>query len=65
MNPEAQPIGDASDQTLIPDLRDVTLSQLAERAAGAEGDVADVVSRIVTNQGNASAIPAMTFNSAL
>jgi hypothetical protein len=62
---ETQPNGDGRDQTLIPDLRDITLGQLAERAADGEKDVTDVVSRIVTSRGGATAISAMTFNSAV
>lgn len=65
MSSETQSIGDGSDQTLIPDLRDVKLGQLAKRAADGEKDVTDVVSRIVTSRGDAAAIRAMTFNSAV
>jgi len=50
---------------LIPDLRGITLEQLARRAANGEEDVADVVSRIVPSQESASSLPAMMFHSAI
>ena len=39
MDSEAQHIGGGSDRSLIPDLRGITLAQLAEQAAAGEKDV--------------------------
>lgn len=65
MASEAQPTSTRSDRGLIPDLRGITLEQLARRAANGEEDVADVVSRIVPSQESASSLPAMMFHSAI
>ena len=51
--------------SLIPDLRGVSLGQLARRAAAGEKDVTGVVSRIVDSRESPSAVSAMMFNSAI
>lgn len=65
MDSAARPNGTRSDQCLIPDLRGVTLEQLARRAADGEKDVAGVVSRIVESRESPSGVSAMMFNSAI
>ncbi len=65
MDSAAQPIGSRSDRSLIPDLRGITLQQLARRAAVGEEDVTSVVSRIVDGRGSSSGVPAMMFNSTI
>jgi hypothetical protein len=61
----AQPISSGSDRSLIPDLRGITLQQLARRAAVGEEDVTGVVSRILGNRESSSGVPAMMFNSTI
>jgi hypothetical protein len=65
MNAQAQPAGQGSCSSLIPDLRDVPLAVLAARAADGADAVHGVVSRIVHDPESASSIPAMMFNSAI
>jgi hypothetical protein len=62
---EAQHIGSGSDRCLIPDLRGITLAQLARQAATGEKDVTGVVSRIVDSRESPSGVPAMMFNSTI
>jgi hypothetical protein len=62
---EAQPIGSGSDRCLVPDLRSITLAQLARQVADGEKDVTGVVSRIIDSRKNTSSVPAMMFNSAI
>ena len=65
MDSEAQPYRSRSDRCLIPDLRSITLAQLAREAANGEKDVTDVVSRIVDSRESPSGVPAMMFNSTI
>jgi hypothetical protein len=62
---ETRPTSRRSAQSLIPDLRGITLGQLAMQAAGGERDVTGVVSRIVGSLEKPSDVPAMMFNSAI
>jgi hypothetical protein len=62
---EARPIGSGSHRSLIPDLRNIPLDQLATLAAEGEGVVVGVVSRIVAGQENPSLVEAMMFNSTI
>lgn len=65
MDSAAQPISSGSDRSLIPDLRGITLRQLARRAAVGEEVVTRVVSRIVCDQESPSDVPTMMFNSTI
>ena len=65
MDSEGRSVSDGSDLCLIPDLRGISLAQLASQAAGGGAAVADVVSRIVHDQERPSAVPAMMFQSAI
>jgi hypothetical protein len=62
---EVQPVSSGPDLCLLPDLRRISLVQLADRAAGGEEAVADVVSRIVHDPERPSAVSAMMFSSAI
>jgi hypothetical protein len=62
---EARHTGKRSDRCLIPDLRGITLAQLARQAAEGEKDVTGVVSRIMDSRENSSGVPAMMFNSTI
>lgn len=50
---------------MIPDLRGITLGQLAVQAAIGEKDVTDVVKRVKGTLENQSRVPAMMFQSAI
>lgn len=65
MDSEAHHIGSRSGRCLIPDLRSITLAQLAREAANGDKDVTDVVSRIVDSRKIPSGVPAMMFNSTI
>ncbi len=65
MDSMASPSGSGSDRCLIPDLRGISLGQLARRAADGERAVTGVVSRIADSRGSPSSIPAMMFNSTI
>ncbi len=65
MDSEARHIGIRSDRCLIPDLRGITLAQLARQAADGEKDVTGVVSRIVDSRESSSGVPAMMFHSTI
>jgi hypothetical protein len=61
----AQSSATGAGQSLIPDLRGISLEQLAVRAAAGEKDVTGVVSRIVDSRLSPAAISAMKFNSTI
>ncbi len=65
MASETRPTGRRSAQSVIPDLRGITLGQLAMQAADGEKDVTCVVSRIVDSLVKPSDVPAMLFHSAI
>ena len=65
MGSEARPNGASSDQCVIPNLQDVTLEELAQRAADGDREVTAVVSRIRESKESPSGVPAMMFNSAI
>jgi hypothetical protein len=50
---------------LIPDLRDITLSDLARKAGASEQDVTGLVQRILNGQESPSGVKAMMFNSSI
>jgi hypothetical protein len=52
-------------QSMIPDLRGITLGQLAMQVADGEKDVTDVVQRIRGTLENSSSVPAMSFQSGI
>jgi FXSXX-COOH protein len=62
---QARPNGTRSDPCLIPDLRRVTLGQLASLAAAGEKEVTGVVSRILDSRESPSGVPAMMFNNSI
>lgn len=65
MASETRPTSRRSAQSVIPDLRGITLGQLAMQAADGGKDVTGVVSRIVGSLEKPSDVPAMNFNSAI
>jgi hypothetical protein len=62
---EARPVSTPPNQCSIPDLRGVSLKQLAKQAADGEKDVTSVVSRIVESRESPSGVSAMMFNSTI
>jgi len=50
---------------MIPDLRGITLRELAVKVADGEKDVTDVVKRVKGDPRNSPGVPAMTFQSAI
>lgn len=65
MASETRPIGGQSVQSMIPDLRGITLRELAVKVADGEKDVTDVVKRVKGDPRNSPGVPAMTFQSAI
>ncbi len=65
MNLEGRPNGTKSDRSLIPDLRGVSLGQLANRAAAGEKEVTGVVSRIAESRESPSGIAVLMFNNSI
>jgi hypothetical protein len=65
MDSAIQAVRSASDGCLIPDLRGMTLEQLAGQAAEGEESVTGVIARIMDSRENPAAVPAMMFNSAI
>jgi hypothetical protein len=61
----AWPITCTSELSLIPDLGDIGLGQLASRAAAGEKSVIGVVARTVDNRKGISVVPDVMFNSAI
>jgi hypothetical protein len=61
----AWPITCTSELSLIPDLGDIRLGQLASRAAAGEKSVIEVVTRTLDNQKGISVVPGVMFNSAI
>ena len=65
MDSAGQPGRTRSDRSLIPDLRDITLSDLARKAGASEQDVTGLVQRILNGQESPSGVKAMMFNSSI
>lgn len=65
MNSEGQPIGSGSDSCSIPDLRGLSLAQLAEQAGQVNSEVADVVARLTDSLDSPRRVQATMFNSAI
>ena len=65
MDSAAQSSSTVEGQSLIPDLRGISLGQLARRAVAGEKDVTGVVSRMVDSRESPSAVSAMMFNSTI
>ena len=65
MASETRSIDEQSVQSMIPDLRGITLRQLAMQVADGEKAVTDVVKRIRGSLEYPSGVPAMTFQSAI
>jgi hypothetical protein len=65
VNSDAESMRGTAATSLIPDLREVSLGQLADRTTDADDIVADLVGRYVERMGNPTHVPVLAFNSAI
>jgi len=65
MEAMAHHAADASTVCSIPDLRGISLSDLAVRAGAGDDAIHGVIARTVGDQENPSLVPATIFNSAI